>query len=119
MSQLTRVLLLSGIALCVPFAAFAQQPKADVGGAPKITNDAGSGSTPGANPNTGKADSTSAPTGSNAAGGSQPKADAGGPSKMTNDAGSGPTPGADANTGKADSTSVPTGSNAAAPPAKK
>ena len=113
MFTLARGLLLSGIALCVPFAACAQQPKPDAGGAPKVTNDAGSGPTPGANATTGKADSTSVPMGSNAAGGSPPKADAGGAPKMTNDAGSGPTPGADANTGKADSTSVPTGANAA------
>ena len=113
MLTLARGLLLSGMALCVPLAAYAQQPKADVGDAPKITNDAGSGSTPGANPNTGKADSTTAPTGSNAAGGSQPKADPGETPKTAKDAGSGPTPGADANTGKADSTSVPTGANAA------
>lgn len=110
---LARGLLLSGIALWVPFAAYAQQPKADAGGAPKMTNDAGSGSTPGANPNTGKADSTTAPTTSNAAGNSQPKADAGETPKTTKDAGSGPTPGADANTGKADSTSAPTGANGA------
>jgi hypothetical protein len=74
MFTLPRGLLISGIALCVPFAAYAQ-PKADAGSSPtngaKLTNDAGSGPTPGANPNTGKADSTGVTTGQNSAGGSQ------------------------------------------------
>jgi hypothetical protein len=118
MFTLAKCLLISGIAFSLPLAALAQQPKADAGGAPKMTKDAGSGTTPGATPNTGKADSTSAPTGA-AAGGSQPKAEADGSSKIGKDAGSGPTPGADANTGKADSTTVPTGANAASTPEKK
>jgi hypothetical protein len=91
MLTLARGLLLSGIALCVPFAVHAQQPKADAGGAPKMTNDAGSGPTPGAKADTGKGDSTSVPVGS----ASPPKVDAGGAPKMTNDAGSGPTTGAE------------------------
>ena len=66
MFSLARGLLISGIVLCVPFAAYAQ-PKADAGSGPTngatSTNDAGSGPTPGAKPNAGSADSTGVTTG--------------------------------------------------------
>jgi hypothetical protein len=68
MFTLARYLLISGIALGVPFAAHAQSKDADT--KPKMTNDAGSGPTPGAKPDTGKADSTSVPTGPNSPEGS-------------------------------------------------
>jgi len=66
-----RSLLVLAIALCVPLTVHAQ-PKADAGNGPtKSTNDAGSGPTPGAKPNTGAGDSTGVTTGPNSAGGSQ------------------------------------------------
>jgi hypothetical protein len=68
MFSLARHLLVSGIVLCVPFVAYAR-PKADAGSGPTngatSTNDAGSGRTPGAKPNTASADSTGVTTGAN------------------------------------------------------
>jgi hypothetical protein len=68
MLLLGRCLLVSAIALSVPYAAFAQ-PKGDAGSGPTngatSTNDAGSGPTPGAKPNTSAAESTGTTTGQN------------------------------------------------------
>jgi hypothetical protein len=68
MFSFARTLLVSGIVLSVPLAAYAQ-PKADAGSGPTngatSTNDAGSGPTPGAKPNTSSADSTGVTTGQN------------------------------------------------------
>ena len=68
MFVLGRCLLITAVALAVPYTAFAQS-KGDAGSGPTngatSTNDAGSGPTPGAKPNTGAADSTGTTTGQN------------------------------------------------------